>query len=131
MLTKSNRPKAIPKVDVPSSRGSEDWRQDAACAGMPPKISDRLYFPLSESKEATSVGLEICHAVCPVREACKAWAMANEKRSNAHGILGGHTAAERRTLYRADGRYRRLEREAALQEEEVSALADALSALVA
>lgn len=83
---------------------------------MPPKISDRLYFPLSESKEATSVGLEICHAVCPVQEACLAWAVANEKRSNAHGILGGLTSAQRRTLYRADGRVRRLEKEAGAAE---------------
>lgn len=131
MLAKSNGSQIIPRVNVPSSKGSEDWRQDAGCAGMPPKISDQLYYPHSESKQATSVGLEICHAVCPVREACRTWALANEKRTSAHGIIGGLTEAQRKTIYRNEGRERRLAREAALKDEEVGALADALSALVA
>lgn len=113
MLARSNNLTQAPRIDVPTSRGVEDWRQEAGCAGMPPKISDRLYYPLSEGKEATSVGLEICHSVCPVRETCLAWALATEKRTNAHGIIGGLTSAQRKTIYRNEGRERRLAREAA------------------
>lgn len=84
---------------------------------MPPKISDRLFNPVSEAKEATSVGLSICWQECPVRAECLAWMRANEKQKTPHGIAGGYTSAERKAMVRAEQREKRLAKQAAAVEE--------------
>ena len=66
------------------------WRQRAACRGVDPDV----FYPASdeEAEEAKS----ICR-VCPVREACLEYALANRERD---GVWGGATERERRRLIR-------------------------------
>ncbi len=66
------------------------WRQRAACKGVDPDI----FYPASdeEAEEAKA----IC-ALCPVREACLEYALANRERD---GVWGGATERERRRMIR-------------------------------
>lgn len=66
------------------------WRQRAACRGVDPDV----FYPPSdeEAEEAKS----ICR-VCPVREACLEYALANRERD---GVWGGATERERRRIVR-------------------------------
>ena len=66
------------------------WRQRAACRGVDPDV----FYPISdeEAEEAKS----ICR-VCPVREACLEYALANRERD---GVWGGATERERRRMIR-------------------------------
>jgi len=66
------------------------WRQRAACRGVDPDV----FYPASdeEAEEARS----ICR-VCPVREACLEYALANRERD---GVWGGATERERRRMIR-------------------------------
>ncbi len=66
------------------------WRQRAACRGVDPDV----FYPSSdeEAEEAKA----IC-AVCPVREPCLEYALANRERD---GVWGGATERERRRLIR-------------------------------
>lgn len=66
------------------------WRQRAACRGVDPDV----FYPISDedAEEAKS----ICR-VCPVREACLEYALANRERD---GVWGGATERERRRLIR-------------------------------
>lgn len=66
------------------------WRQRAACRGVDPDV----FYPTSdeEAEEAKS----ICR-VCPVREPCLEYALANRERD---GVWGGATERERRRLIR-------------------------------
>lgn len=66
------------------------WRDRAACHGLDPDI----FYPVSDddAQEAKS----IC-AVCPVREACLEYALANRERD---GVWGGATERERRRMIR-------------------------------
>ncbi len=66
------------------------WRQRAACRGVDPDV----FYPASdeEAEEAKS----ICR-VCPVREACLEYALANRERD---GVWGGATERERRRIVR-------------------------------
>jgi len=66
------------------------WRQRAACRGVDPDV----FYPVSdeEAEEAKS----ICR-VCPVREACLEYALANRERD---GVWGGATERERRRMVR-------------------------------
>jgi WhiB family redox-sensing transcriptional regulator len=66
------------------------WRQRAACRGVDPDV----FYPVSdeEAEEAKS----ICR-VCPVREACLEYALANRERD---GVWGGATERERRRMIR-------------------------------
>ena len=66
------------------------WRQRAACRGVDPDV----FYPASdeEAEEAKS----IC-GVCPVREACLEYALANRERD---GVWGGATERERRRMIR-------------------------------
>jgi WhiB family redox-sensing transcriptional regulator len=74
----------------------DDWRLRAACKDQDPE----LFFPVSEkgpgarqAHRATAV----C-ARCPVRSECLEYALDN---GLDHGIFGGTTESERRTLRRA------------------------------
>ncbi|MFP5377693.1 MAG: WhiB family transcriptional regulator [Acidimicrobiia bacterium] len=66
------------------------WRQRAACRGVDPDI----FYPASDEDAEEAKG--IC-AVCPVREACLEYALANRERD---GVWGGATERERRRLIR-------------------------------
>ncbi len=69
---------------------SPSWRQAAACRGLDPDI----FYPVSddEADEAKAV----C-GVCPVRQACLEYALANRERD---GVWGGATERERRRILR-------------------------------
>ncbi|MGQ0521405.1 MAG: WhiB family transcriptional regulator [Actinomycetota bacterium] len=66
------------------------WRQRAACRGVDPDV----FYPSTdeEAEEAKS----ICR-VCPVRESCLEYALANRERD---GVWGGATERERRRIVR-------------------------------
>ena len=66
------------------------WRNRSACRGLDPTI----FYPPSD--EEADEAKAIC-AVCPVREPCLEYALANRERD---GIWGGRTERERRRLVR-------------------------------
>ena len=73
----------------------DDWRQRAACRDQDPE----LFFPVSEigpGARQTDHAKAVC-ARCPVRTACLEYALDN---GLDHGIFGGTTETERRTLRR-------------------------------
>ena len=75
--------------------GYDDWRQRAACRDEDPE----LFFPLSEIGPGThqvARAKAVC-ASCPVRAECLGYALDN---GLDHGIFGGTTESERRTLRR-------------------------------
>lgn len=66
------------------------WRQRAACRGVDPDV----FYPVSDDDAEASKS--ICR-VCPVREACLEYALANRERD---GVWGGATERERRRMIR-------------------------------
>lgn len=66
------------------------WRQRAACRGVDPDV----FYPISD--EDADEAKSIC-GVCPVREACLEYALANRERD---GVWGGATERERRRMIR-------------------------------
>ncbi len=73
--------------------GRAGWREEAACSGL----DTTLFFPSTEDDQGQlSVARQVC-AICPVREACLAYAI--ESRQTV-GIWGGATTRERRRLRR-------------------------------
>ncbi|MCT2583434.1 WhiB family transcriptional regulator [Actinophytocola sp. S1-96] len=73
----------------------DDWRQDAACRDDDPE----LFFPISEvgpGARQTAQAKAVC-ARCPVRTQCLEYALDN---GLSHGIFGGMTESDRRTLAR-------------------------------
>ncbi|MFZ3558135.1 WhiB family transcriptional regulator [Streptomyces sp. BH055] len=77
----------------------QDWRGDAACArdGVDPD----LMFPDSD-RHNIAAARSVC-APCPVRTACLASAMAEERdwtKDRRHGVRGGLTGTQRAYRYR-------------------------------
>lgn len=72
-----------------------DWREHAACRDAEPE----LFFPVSEigpgARQVTQAKA-VC-AACPVRARCLDYAVDN---ALDHGVFGGMTERERRTLVR-------------------------------
>jgi WhiB family transcriptional regulator, redox-sensing transcriptional regulator len=66
------------------------WRDRAACRGIDPDV----FYPVSD--EDADAAKAIC-AVCPVRESCLEYALANRERD---GVWGGATERERRRMIR-------------------------------
>lgn len=66
------------------------WRQRAACQG----IDAEVFYPSTE--EEAEEAKAICH-VCPVRETCLEYALANRERE---GVWGGLNERERRRVSR-------------------------------
>jgi len=66
------------------------WRKRADCRGIDPEI----FFPVTD--EDAEEAKAIC-AVCPVRQACLEYALANRERE---GVWGGATERERRRIIR-------------------------------
>lgn len=72
------------------------WAEFAACKDEDPE----LFFPVSEvgpGARQTAQAKEICFR-CPVREVCLGFAL---DAGLDHGVFGGMTADERRTLIRS------------------------------
>ena len=73
----------------------DDWRHRAACRDRDPE----LFFPVSDmgpGARQTEQAKAVC-ARCPVRAECLEYALDN---ALDHGIYGGTTESERRTLRR-------------------------------
>ncbi len=66
------------------------WRDSAACRGIDPDV----FYPVSD--EEAEAAKSIC-AICPVREPCLEYALANRERD---GVWGGATERERRRMIR-------------------------------
>jgi WhiB family transcriptional regulator, redox-sensing transcriptional regulator len=75
------------------------WRSSAAC-----RLSDPdLFFPISSAgiaQREVAEALAVC-ARCPVRAACREFALRTRQQ---HGIWGGLTEHERRQLWRLETR---------------------------
>ena len=76
---------------VPLDDTSEDWRSRALCASVDPE----RWFP--EKGGDPTPAQAIC-AVCPVREQCLAYALANNE---TFGVWGGVTAKGRMEIARS------------------------------
>jgi len=77
---------------------SSGWQADAACRDEDPE----LFFPVSETgpgARQVAAAKAVC-ARCPVRERCLGYAVSN---ALDHGIFGGLTNGERRSLARRGG----------------------------
>ena len=73
---------------------SNEWMDDGACSGMD---TEMFFREKSSLKEKAKV---ICNTECQVRAKCLEWAL---DRREAHGVLGGLTPRERKTLLRIRG----------------------------
>lgn len=71
-----------------SGDGTVDWRQDAACAELPPAEADRIFF----ADHAAYHEARVWCAGCPVRSECRAEARLH---GEAYGFRGGETATVR------------------------------------
>ena len=69
---------------------NQTWRQLAACRGVEPDI----FYPASD--EEAEAAKAVC-GVCPVRQPCLEFALANRERD---GVWGGATEKERRRILR-------------------------------
>ncbi len=70
-----------------------DWRDRAACLREDPE----LFFPIGQAGPAVVQAEEakrVCRR-CEVRETCLSWAL---EAGLDHGVLGGMTEVERRSL---------------------------------
>lgn len=77
-------------------RWPSNWREDAACRDRDPD----LFFPEGTAGPALSQADQaklVCQS-CPVRKQCLDFAL---RKGVDHGIWGGTTVAERRTLRQA------------------------------
>lgn len=75
-----------------------EWTHKAACRDYDPE----LWFPHSDSGlnvEQIAQAKAVC-AACPVRDACLDWAL---EHNVEHGIWGGATERERRSIRRSRG----------------------------
>lgn len=92
------KPAAAPE----GKRGDEvDWREQAACRGFDFKqVKDDPWNPVARADQDQSVGMTACWERCTVRQTCLDWAIATEPRNGVHGILGGLTEKNRKSLYR-------------------------------
>ena len=71
---------------------TEDWREDAACAGA----DSDLFFPVGDEDPRIEAAKAVCEA-CPAQEACLQYALATNQTD---GVWGGMTGTERRRLRR-------------------------------
>ena len=69
---------------------NQTWQQLAACRGVEPDI----FYPASD--EEAEAAKAVC-GVCPVRQPCLEFALANRERD---GVWGGATEKERRRILR-------------------------------
>jgi len=75
------------------SRRTADWRQQAACTTHDPE----LFFPIGDlgpARAQIEQAPQVCQS-CDVQTACLDW---SQKTGADHGIWGGLSEDERRTL---------------------------------
>ncbi|WP_331727556.1 WhiB family transcriptional regulator (plasmid) [Kitasatospora sp. NBC_00374] len=80
---------------------TNDWRHRATCREEDPE----LFFPIGNTGPAL-LQIEEAKAVCrrcPVRDTCLAWAF---DTNQDHGVLGGVSEDERRSMKRRASRQR-------------------------
>jgi WhiB family transcriptional regulator, redox-sensing transcriptional regulator len=80
----------------PATWNDLSWRQAAACANVPTET----FFPVGLTGEATiqtRMAKRVC-ASCPVQPLCLEFSL---RTNQDHGIWGGYTEEERRTIRRA------------------------------
>lgn len=70
-----------------------DWKTRAACAGYP----NDLFFPATETSEASVERAVAVCSICAVSEECLQYAFETNQRA---GIWGGTTEKERKSLRR-------------------------------
>jgi WhiB family redox-sensing transcriptional regulator len=90
-----------PFDNVNNEAHHDDWRMEAACLDLAPE----LFFPVGGSEEAMIQlyrAKRVC-AACPVQAACLQWA---ERKGITHGVWGGLSEDERRSLKRRTQRQR-------------------------
>lgn len=74
-----------------------DWFVDGSCRGK----DSALWFPLEDSRRASSVpALRVC-AGCDVKVECLAYAVANHIE---HGVWGQTTPSQRKPMFRGVAR---------------------------
>lgn len=86
---------------VPDTEPARKWLLQAACAGPDYEGRRDLWFPTPGDQYAREAAIAVCTS-CPVRRACLTDALAEEGGSGhekRHGIRGGLTSRQRRTLY--------------------------------
>ncbi|WP_327592499.1 WhiB family transcriptional regulator [Streptomyces chartreusis] len=98
---------------VPDTQRLVDWRTFGACRAVDPD----LFFPNPGDTRGIEAAQQIC-ATCPVpaRMACLTEALREEggrQPSNRHGIRGGLTGTQRRSLYEKQRSRRKRAREQA------------------
>jgi len=81
------------KAGTMTREPAEGWRTRAACLIEDPE----LFFPISTHPDRQTTEAKAVCRTCPVRDTCRAWALETQQ---GHGILGGLTEAERRTILR-------------------------------
>jgi WhiB family transcriptional regulator, redox-sensing transcriptional regulator len=72
------------------------WRQDAACIS----VDTETFFPIGLTGQAldqTQLAKRVC-ASCPVSDCCLEFAL---RTNQDHGVWGGRTEEERRTIRRS------------------------------
>lgn len=78
-----------------------DWRHKAACLNEDPE----LFFPVGSTGPALmqiAEAKKVCQ-LCDVRDECLAWAL---ESGQDHGVWGGMSEDERRSLKRRNARSR-------------------------
>jgi WhiB family transcriptional regulator, redox-sensing transcriptional regulator len=86
----------VPGSVRPATWNDLAWRQDAACAS----VATETFFPIGltgQALEQTHMAKRVC-ASCPVRDCCLEFAL---RTNQDHGVWGGHTEEERRTIRRS------------------------------
>src|SRR4051794_22632321 len=83
------RPRPASAVLLVPTASTVAWLDQAACAAADPEI----FFPASGEPDA---GAKQYCASCPVRDACREYALA---AGEEHGVWGGLNEAERRAIH--------------------------------
>jgi hypothetical protein len=99
---------------TPDTEPAVDWRKFGACRAL----NDDTFFPTPGDTRGIEAAKTICNT-CPVaaRMACLTEALREEggrQAENRHGIRGGMTGSQRRSLYEKQRARRKQARERAM-----------------
>lgn len=76
------------------SFADQEWRSDAACAGLDPE----MFFPRRNDPVGTARAKAVCNTgPCPVRAQCLAYALSH---GETFGVFGGRSERQRRRMRR-------------------------------
>jgi WhiB family redox-sensing transcriptional regulator len=92
-------PVRLPSLSSTAQPVEEEWRYDAACAGM----EHDLFFPVGQGADAliqTRQAKDVCDR-CQVRDACLTFAIDTDQTD---GVWGGLSETERRAFKRRRSR---------------------------